>query len=62
MSDIDSIVKNVLSRFEEYFKNASSIEILGLIMSLSKLQSRLCDLLIVRIMREAQQLRSQNKD
>jgi len=51
-----------MERFEDYFKNCSSIEILGLLIALHKLQSKLFDLFLVRIGVEAQKIQKRNME
>ena len=48
----DELVKEVLNRFEYYFNNASSIEVLSMIIALNKLESKLFDLLLVKMAQE----------
>lgn len=48
----DDLVKEVLNRFEYYFNNASSIEVLSMIIALNKLESKLFDLLLVKMAQE----------
>jgi len=62
LSDVESYVRRIMERFEDYFKNCSSIEILGLLIALHKLQSKLFDLFLVRIGVEAQKIQKRDME